>query len=305
MKIAILMATFNGERFVEEQLNSLLAQSHRDFKVFVRDDGSTDATRSIVEKLALTDTRIELLSEHHNLGVTQNFFRLLEWAGVSFDAYAFCDQDDCWLPDKLRDAAHALQTGATERPRLYFTRLTIASANLEPLGFSPIPKQLSFWNAVAQNVVTGCTAVINRRARELVLRSRYHDPRNWSHDWWLYLVLARFGELLYNPQSGILYRQHDGNLMGSKQSPLAQFYQRLRSASEAKLEARRPSHLIQLFLDAFETELKPDERLFLTQISDRSRGLWARLWSAFDKRWVRQSKTDTWILKLRYILGKY
>lgn len=306
MRVAILMATYNGERFVEEQLRSLMAQSHKDFKVFVRDDNSSDATRSIVSQLAVSDARIELLSEHDNLGVTQNFFRLLEKAGSDFDAYAFCDQDDHWLPEKLADAVQALEAASdASTPQLYFARLAIVNERLEALGYSPIPEVLSFWNAVAQNVVTGCTAVINRSARELILRSHYTDTRLWSHDWWLYLVLSRFGRLLYNPKAGILYRQHELNLMGSKQNRLAQFFHRLTSASSKKLDARRPSQLIRVFLDSFEGELSPEERQFLQRACDPSLGFWARLGGVFDKKWVRQSKSDTLVLKLRYILGKY
>lgn len=305
MRIAILIATYNGERYVEEQIRSLMAQSHKDFRVFVRDDNSSDSTRTIVSKFAQLDTRIELLPEHDNLGVTQNFFRLLETAGSDFDAYAFCDQDDHWLPDKLADSVHALKKKDAGTPLLYFARLAIVNERLEPLGFSPAPEVLTFWNAVAQNVVTGCTAVINRSARELILASHYRDSRIWSHDWWLYLVISRFGELIYNPKAGILYRQHEQNLMGSKQNRFAQFFHRLSSASAEKLDARRPSQLIRVFLEAFEGHLAPDERHFLRRACDPELGLWARLSGVFDKKWVRQSKTDTLILKLRYILGKY
>ena len=305
MRVAILMATYNGERFVGEQLRSLLAQSHKDFKVFVRDDNSSDSTRAIVSGFARLDARIELLPEHDNLGVTQNFFRLLDRAGADFDAYAFCDQDDQWLPEKLADALNSLEAKDAGTPLLYFARLAIVNERLEPLGFSPVPDVITFWNAVAQNVVTGCTAVINRKARELILSSHYQDSRIWSHDWWLYLVISRFGELIYNPKAGILYRQHERNLMGSKQNRFAQFFHRLRSASSEKLDARRPSQLVRVFLEAFDGDLDPAERDFLRRVCNPALGVWARFGGAFDKKWVRQSKTDTLILKLRYILGKY
>ncbi|RZA25389.1 MAG: glycosyltransferase, partial [Proteobacteria bacterium] len=156
MSLAILMATYNGEHYVEEQIQSLQQQALQDWTLFVRDDGSSDRTRELVAAFALKDKRIRLLPEHNNLRVTQNFFRLLEFA-EGYDFYAFCDQDDWWLESKLSDAVGVLQARAAHVPQLYFARLTIADEALSPIGASPIPKMTSFDNALSQNVVTGCT----------------------------------------------------------------------------------------------------------------------------------------------------
>ncbi|RZA14432.1 MAG: glycosyltransferase family 2 protein [Proteobacteria bacterium] len=304
MSLAILMATYNGEPFISEQIKSLQQQSFQDWTLFVRDDGSSDRTRDLVSAFAADDLRIKLLPEHNNLRVTQNFFRLLEVA-EGYDFYAFCDQDDWWLESKLSDAVGILQAKDAKIPRLYFARLTIANEVLHPIGASPIPKIMSFDNALSQNVVTGCTVVINATGRELVLRAPRNDSRIWSHDWWFYLVISRFGELSYNPKPGILYRQHAQNLMGSKQNPLAQFVHRLRSASVQKLEARRPSKLVEAFLDVYGSQLDNVDRRFMTKLCDRSLGLWGRMRLALSGRWVRQSFMDTVILRLRVLLGHY
>lgn len=305
MAIAVLMATYNGERFVKEQLESLLRQSYGDLVIFVRDDGSTDNTRSVLASVAAKENRVRVLDETENLGVSQNFFRLLDFAGAEFDYYAFCDQDDVWLESKLQDAATALDKKSSGIPQLYFTRLNVADESLAVIGQSPVPKVLSFENAISQNVVTGCTALINRAARELILKTPASDPRLWAHDWWLYLVISRFGQLTYNPNPGILYRQHAQNLMGSKQSPLAQLVDRVRSASGVKFEKRRPSKLISLFLEVYGAELEPQERKFLSRAADASQGFLGHLRTALSTRWKRQSLWDTWVLRLRIVLGQY
>jgi glycosyltransferase involved in cell wall biosynthesis len=211
MKVAVLMSTWQGERYVEEQLHSILRQLPADGQVIVRDDGSTD--RGVERIEAMRDPRITIL-RGPNIGFARSFFTLLDAAPADADVILFSDQDDVWLPDKVaRAIAHLAPLG--DVPALYCSRLRLVDAGLRPLGESPAwPRPPSFRNALTQNIATGCTCAINRAA--LPLARRYGDlSLVHFHDWWLYLVFSAFGKVVVDPQPTILYRQHGANAIGT------------------------------------------------------------------------------------------
>lgn len=210
MKIVILMSTWQGARYVEEQLHSILNQLPACGRLIVRDDGSKDATVAKIE--GLKDVRVTII-RGHNVGFVRSFFSLLDVVPDDADLIMFSDQDDVWLPGKIARAAAQLKP-LHEEAALYCSRLQLVSKDLMPLGLSPAwGRPPSFRNAITENIVTGCTCAINRKA--LVLVRRYGDAsRVYFHDWWLYLVISAFGRVIVDPQPTILYRQHGGNAIG-------------------------------------------------------------------------------------------
>lgn len=210
MKVVVLMSTWQGERLVEEQLHSILDQLPVGGRVIVRDDGSTDATVARVQGIG--DPRIEVI-HGQNVGFVQSFFKLLEFAPDDADLIMLSDQDDVWLPNKIdRAAAHLVPL--RDKPALYCSRLRLVDERLRPLGLSPTwGRPPSFRNALTENIVTGCTCAINRAA--LPLARQYGDPgRIYFHDWWLYLVISAFGQVIVDREPTILYRQHGANAIG-------------------------------------------------------------------------------------------
>lgn len=214
--IAILLSTYNGSRFLNEQLASIHRQTGVDWQLWIRDDGSTDQTLSILKNAVSQDPRLHLVSDQSNLGAAGSYLELMSSVGDA-ELYAFCDQDDVWDPDKLDRAKRALAPYA-DRPALYCTRQRRVDCDLKPIGLSRRPKRApSFANALVENIVTGCTAVLNRPALEL-LRQRLPNPGQViMHDWWGYLVIAAFGTVIYDPQPSLAYRQHDSNTFGERQ----------------------------------------------------------------------------------------
>jgi hypothetical protein len=147
--------------------------------------------------------------------VQESFFDLLARADERAVAFAFCDQDDIWLPDKLRRVHARLGAEGRDRAVLYCGRARLVDDQLRPLGYSKrVRRGPSFSNALVENIAPGCTMAMNASARTLLLR---HDAHGASlHDAWAYLVVSALGRVVYDDEPMVLYRQHTGNLVGAR-----------------------------------------------------------------------------------------
>ncbi len=238
-RVAILLATYNGATYLPEQLDSFIAQEHRDWAVFWHDDESTDATGTIMAAFAErvgSERCVAVRRPPGRLGVLGSFLALLRAAAPGLgerDAVAFADQDDVWLPPKLSRAVAALAVSPLTQPALYFARQVLVDERRRRLGLSaPLTITPGFPASLTQNVAAGCTVLLNRAAAALVADSR--PPECTLHDWWSYiLVSAAGGRIVADPEPTILYRQHEGNAIGAASS-------RLRRAIAAARRGPRP-----------------------------------------------------------------
>lgn len=220
-RVVILLATYNGAEFLPEQLASLLAQDHGDWRLIWRDDGSSDATVPILQAFAHAQPpgRVEqLLAPEGRVGSAAAFLALLRHVAPYLepgDLVAFADQDDVWLPHKLARAVTALAELPADRPALYSARQVLVDAQLRRLAVSaPVGHPRGFPAALAQNLATGCTIAMNRAAAQLVSGSS--PPGSCQHDWWAYLlVTAAGGDFLADDEPVVLYRQHSANAVGA------------------------------------------------------------------------------------------
>jgi glycosyltransferase involved in cell wall biosynthesis len=207
-----LLSTYNGRRFLRPLLRSLDEQSHPQLQLLVRDDGSTDGTLELLQEHA-GRVPLELRPGAH-VGLPATYFELLRESSPDADLFAFCDQDDVWLRDKVARAAELLGRTHPSVPALYCGRTQYVDRDLRPLGMSELPRRpLTFQTALMQNVASGCTMVMNRAARDLLAKS---TPGGgvFMHDAWAYLVVAAFGTVLYDPVPMVLYRLHEANAIG-------------------------------------------------------------------------------------------
>lgn len=222
--IQILMSTYNGERYLAEQLDSILAQTYTDWRLTVRDDGSTDGTSAVLTAYAERDKRISVLTDGENLGACRSFERLLTQCGDA-DYFAFADQDDVWKPEKLALCVEAMRKAEKEdpgKPIVVHSDLQVVDEHLQPI----VP---SFWNyggihpeildanihyIAICNSVTGCAMLMNSAARKAALPFR---PDVFMHDAWIAIaVLAAGGRVIPVPQTTICYRQHTDNVCGAQ-----------------------------------------------------------------------------------------
>jgi glycosyltransferase involved in cell wall biosynthesis len=218
--VAILLCTYNGAQFLAEQLDSLESQTHQNWVVFASDDGSTDQTLEILQKYQAKwpSGKLTIRSGPHK-GFCQNFLSLACDPEIKADYYAFCDQDDVWLPPKLSIALENIadnQEGQT--PYLYSGRTIYVDGQLKPCGISPLfvfPK--TFRNALVQSIAGGNTMVFNQSAKSLIEQAGPMEVV--SHDWWLYLLITGVeGVVFYDPVPQVLYRQHEYALVGGNNS---------------------------------------------------------------------------------------
>ncbi len=224
--VAVLLATYNGERYVGELLESLFAQSCTDWHLIVSDDGSQDGTPDILQRfLARYPDRMTLLPPHAATGSSKENFLYLTDSAAGYDYYMYCDQDDVWLPEKIGltlDKMKETEAGQADVPCLVHTDLEVTDAGMRSQHQSffyssfldPARDQLRY--LLVQNIVTGCTVMFNRALRDLCCMQTDHD-RIVIHDWWIALVCAACGgRISFLPRATILYRQHGGNVVGAK-----------------------------------------------------------------------------------------
>lgn len=220
LKVAILLCSYQGQNYLPEQLDSLAAQSHVNWKLWASDDGSKDGTHSILEayrdKWAKDKMSICIGPAE---GFAANFLSLTCSSSILADFYAYSDQDDIWEPDKLSRALSWLGRVPADVPALYCSRTRLVDANNNDIGMSPLFKKTpSFANALMQNIGGGNTMVFNNAAREL-LREAGKNKLVITHDWWAYIVVTGCGgKVFYDSVPTLRYRQHGGNLVGTNAS---------------------------------------------------------------------------------------
>lgn len=213
--VFIVLSTFNGERYLKEQLNSLFNQTYSNIKIIVRDDGSEDGTCKILERFLSEYSNIEVLFEQ-NIGVVGSFLRLLDLVPTDAEYVALCDQDDVWSADKIERAISLIGEAESTIPIMYSGALEVVNENLNHIDvIRQVPRKTSLENALVQNVATGCTVVINNTALRLITDKKVVAENILMHDWWLYQVISAFGIVLYDDTPKIKYRQHGGNVVGS------------------------------------------------------------------------------------------
>lgn len=232
-RVAILLCTYNAGPFLVDQLDSLAAQSLDTWQLWVSDDGSNDDTLAVLQQYQAqwgTDKLVVVSGPAR--GPAANFMSLVHDARIEADYFAYCDQDDIWVVDKLERAIRALQAVDTESdasmPLLYGSRTCYVDEDNTVLGLSPLfARQPAFANALVQNIAGGNTMVYNRPACALLRQVPASQPVV-MHDWWTYLaVTACGGRMVYDPEPSVRYRQHPHNHIGQNTGLKARM-QRLR-----------------------------------------------------------------------------
>ena len=224
--VHILLASYQGELYLKEQLASLSLQTYSQWQLHVSDDGSNDSTPQIVAEFARTSPQAVHLCNGPGKGATHNFFHLINTVAASnpADLFAFCDQDDVWVPNKLANAVthFKAQTLAPSQPYLYCSRTIVVDHLLVQRGLTPLPrKPLGFGNALLQNIASGNTMVFNQALLQIL---RLINPQHSVlHDWTAYQAATGCGGIVYfDERASIKYRQHTANVVGSNAGLISQ-----------------------------------------------------------------------------------
>ncbi len=316
-RVEVLMSTYCGEHYLREQMDSILAQDCEarglaKIHLLVRDDGSNDGTQKILAEYAKQYPDQVQWYQGENVGVIKSFFDLLAKADGQADFYALSDQDDYWMTDKISAGIRELEKMEDDgKPHLYCCRPKLVDENLEELAseIKRPPMRPSFGNALVENIVTGCTIVMNTALREMV---KENVPEfTVMHDMWLYLVTSCFGTVYYDETPHICYRQHGGNVIGTQVSIKKEFIGRVkrfrirqnnisRQAAAfwkqyGKQDVQKLHHIV----------MPPENEELLKSLLQGKKSFWKRRKLVKTGKVYRQRKMDNLIFKWLLWFGIY
>lgn len=308
-KIAILMATYNGDCFLKEQLYSIEKQTYPYWNLYVLDDGSSDETLLILNDFqkSMGHQRVRI-GQHNHQGCAKTFFSLLDHSLNEEEFFCYADQDDIWDEDKLERAILSLQNHPSSHPLLYCSSSRLIDANGYFIGHSPIcTRAPSFNNALVQNIASGNTMVFNKKSRNLLLSSRsiiFSSPFNFPiHDWWTYLLISAYrGHIIYDPKPSLSYRQHENNLIGCSTS-IKGFFKSLHRTWKGKFREWNEAHIS--FLNPLK-EFMDSETLFTLICFEKARqkGIIFRIRHLIKSKVFRQRKIDNLKLYISCLFNK-
>lgn len=300
-KIQILLSTYNGEKYIREQLDSYLAlENRRNVKVLIRDDGSTDKTLEILEEYR-EKYGFEVISGT-NIGLNASMYELMKHRDRDCDYYSFSDQDDVWQKDKLVRAAEVLSGNESSLPILYAAASYLTDGNLNITGKTFVPKKkLSFYNAMVQNVCPGHTQVINRAFMDIL--SEVYSDKMIVLDYWTYLLASAVGKVVFDEKPTTLYRQHTSNAIGCEHSRLKVLKNRISRVKTKKsvLNATQLKALCDVAGELIPEEYRKEaDRFFKCQ-----KNFFTRLGYIFSSKVYRQTAIETLIFKMMYLFARY
>lgn len=209
-KVLVLMSTYNGERYLREQLNSIIKQKNVEIEILVRDDGSIDDTIDILEEYEKKCNLKWFKGE--NLKPAKSFMELIKRA-TEAEYYAFCDQDDYWMEEKLTKAIEKLSKVKNKNGKLYFSALTVVDENLKEMYKEEIIPNLDFRTEMIKNHATGCTMVFDKKLKDIINKNSFDYIE--MHDSLICKMAYLMDSYIYiDENSYILYRQHEDNVLG-------------------------------------------------------------------------------------------
>jgi len=260
-KVAVLMSTYNGEKFLREQIESILAQKNVEINLLVRDDGSSDKTLEILKEYSKKG--MLSLETGKNCGVGNSFMRLLYKTPDAYDFYAFSDQDDIWLPDKMICAIEKIRD--QQAPSLYTGNQMLIDRFGRKMGarYESAPS-VDYHQILCNNMLSGCTMVFNRALFSL-LRDEKRRPsqrllKNRIHDVWVAMAAAVSGSVIFDEDSHILYRQHENNVVGAGKKGIGDRIQEIRRKMTDSEQRQGRSRLAREICSSFPEFINGEKR---------------------------------------------
>lgn len=264
-RLAILMSSYNGAKYIREQIDSIIAQSFVDWTLYIRDDGSTDGTVDIIKEYEGKDSRIRQYSDNlGNIRVRKSFMTLLE--NVESDYYAFSDQDDIWLSHKLQEGMDALK-GKDDTPVLFNSDVTLVDGEGNQIQrsywlFAHLHPEFRFQSTelIVNPSVIGMTMIFNKEARNVMIP---YSGYNLHHDSWCSIQVSLHGTILSSKNPSVLYRQHGNNVCGIDKVKNRNLFGRLKKSVNNNIIKYKTIH--KLFGISFFTYIKTKAAIALDQ----------------------------------------
>ncbi len=291
------MSTYNGETYLKEQLDSLLNQVNVKVDIKISDDLSSDNTINILKEYSFEYQNITFSVNKLNKGFTYNFIDLLFDCDEHYDYYAFCDQDDVWLENKLDQAIKLIEKENSQKGILYCSNLTLVDENLNFIGYQE-KKNINKirYAGLISNIATGCTCVFDNN---LFKEIRKHYPTDiYLHDYWIYLIGQYVGKTIYDENSYIMYRQHIKNQIGSNKKLFSK-----KRIKETFNSNHPKSKLIHTFYELYQDDIHKEDLKYVELVACYKDSLLKRL-KVVNSLKIRARKHNL-LHKLQFLLGKF
>lgn len=297
-KVTVLMSTYNGEKYLKEQIDSVLNQKNVDINLLIRDDGSTDNTINILKEYG---DKIKWY-KGSNVGPAMSFFDLMKNAPKT-DYYSFCDQDDVWLEDKISIAIEKIKSISNKSLILYYGMPTLADKNLTILNKKTNKKNImhTFPNSIISSSAIGCTMVFTKELLDLIVKKQPTDI--YMHDAWVHKVCLLFdGELIYDDNVHMLYRQHEQNVIGGSNTYAKKIKRVLKSLNNKKCLG---SKIVLSLYECYCNEMPNYYKKLVLIVCNYKKNFTSRMKLLFN----RKIKTDYFlkniVFKISVILGSF
>lgn len=297
-KVVVLMSTYNGDQYIVEQIDSILNQTYKNIAILVRDDGSSDNSTKILKEYE-KNNEIELIIGD-NRGFIRSFFDLIKHSPKG-DYYAFCDQDDIWMSEKIERAVRMLEKSNNALPCLYFSDYDYYDQDMQYVGRCISHKKgPSFKNSLVDCISLGISSVFNEKACVMMKEKIPQDC--CGHDWWAYMLCAGLGEVIYDNTPTVKYRRHSSNV-----SPGGMGFIKFQAWRIKKFLVndyfKQVRKQIKEFYKLYGSELSDDNRRELKLFADDKRFVNA-LKKLFSIRLYRQKISDEMMLRVMFLIGK-
>ena len=311
MKVAVLMSTYNGDKYLKEQIDSIIAQKDVEVELFIRDDGSNEKTVSIITEYEIGYPNIRFINKENvkNIGIRDSFFSLIEYAFNHSDAeyFAFADQDDVWLPEKLISAILLMDfPGEDSKGCLYYSNKTFVDEKLKVISKESIPYYDDYIEVFWKNRASGCTMVFDRNLSKLILKK--WPETNCIHDGRIYRVAKSVGsKVVFDENSYILYRQHETNSVGIKGA--SQYHNSIKywiKRFVPMLFEKRNNNLIHFLSEIYndyETELTDEARMMLDVFLKYRTNFRAKSALIHEKKMKKRPRKDRMIWTYRVLFN--
>ncbi len=301
-EVLILMSTWNGIEFLQTQIDSILAQEKVNVTLFIRDDGSSDGTQQLLNQYSQNFSNIQWY-QGDNIKPAKSFMDLIYKSSNQYDYYAFSDQDDYWLPLKLYSGIQKLRDIKNQKePLLYFSKKNLVDRNLKDLNYTDsYVRDVSLGAALLKSVASGCTMIFNA---ELFAELQSYHPINISmHDAWVYRVATALGQVVYDSNSYILYRQHGNNTVGAELMNRQQRWIHRLSHLRSRKKNLWYSNLAKELIKGYANKLEPDKYQLIYNFSRIPESVVARFKLIFSTKLKSQKPRNIIFLKTFILLG--
>jgi rhamnosyltransferase len=302
-KFQVLLSSYNGEQYIKEQLDTIFSQKGVDVHCLVRDDGSTDNTINILDEYSMNQPNLKVVIGD-NIGYKSSFMNLIELSG-EFDYYAFADQDDIWEENKLTAASEQIKTIKSDinTAVMYCSNCKLVDNELKYISMlhsskSILPKSKT--EALAQGFAHGCTIVFNLEAKKII--NRYKVKNEYAHDFWVPIIILFTGRVIYDPNSYILYRQHNDNVFGGQRSLLKIFSIKIK---QFNLNRDFHSNMILEILEGYGDLITSQDYKILKEITNYKNSIYYKIKALLNPQLRRETFKGTLFLKLLILFSKY